>query len=282
MKQIKYLLFALACTLSASCMDGDDGDWNNPVTEDTANSFGNKYLTESNLITIAQLKNTYKFVINDGSYTEVKKPTQIKGVVTGNDIGGNIYNQISLQDETGAFIICIAQGGIFGYLPVGQEVLVELQGLYIGGYGKQGQAGTLYTSASGSTYVSRMARAVWNNHFKLVGKKTVTPIEVTDIKQLDLDNDCGKLVTLKGFTIYEADGKKVYAPSDGSATVQANCVNRSFKGVSNRTLVLRTSTYAKFANNPMPTGTVDVTGIATRYNSTWQILLRDERDVKAY
>lgn len=280
MKQIKYLLFALACTLCASCMDGDDGDWTDPATEETANTFGNPYITESNLITIAQLKSTYKSVIDNGSYTQVKNATQIKGVVTGNDIGGNIYNEIAIQDETGAFIICIAQGGLYGFLPVGQEVLIELQGLYIGGYGKQGQVGTLYTSKSGSTYVSRMARALWQQHYKLLGKKSVTPIEVTDIKQLNLEADCGKLITLKGVAISEANGTNTYAPDDGSATVQANCVNRTFKGISKNSLVLRTSTYAKFANVIMPMGTVDVTGVATRYNNTWQILLRNENDVK--
>lgn len=279
MKQIKYLLFALACTLSASCMDGDDGDWNNPVTEETKNHFGNPYLQATNLITIEQLKNTYNAVIESGGYTQVSEPTQIKGVVTGNDIEGNIYNEVSIQDETGAFIICIAQGGLFGYLPMGQEILVELEGLYIGGYGKQGEIGTPYTSKSGSTYVSRMARTLWNNHFKLLDKKAVTPILVSDIKQLDLKRDCGKLVTLKGVTIKEADGKAVYAPSDGSVPLTANCANRSFVGISNRTLVLRTSTYADFANSVMPTGSIDVTGIATRYNDTWQILLRTEDDV---
>ena len=280
MKQIKYLLFALACTLCASCMDGDDGDWTDPATEETANTFGNPYITESNLITIAQLKSTYKSVIDNGGYTQVKNATQIKGIVTGNDIGGNIYNEIAIQDETGAFIICIAQGGLYGYLPMGQEVLIELQGLYIGGYGKQGQVGTLYTSKSGSTYVSRMARALWQQHYKLLGKKSVTPIEVTDIKQLNLEADCGKLITLKGVTISEANGTNTYAPTDGSAAILSNCVNRTFKGINKNSLVLRTSTYAKFANVIMPTGTVDVTGVATRYNNTWQILLRNENDVK--
>ena len=280
MKQIKYLLFALACTLCASCMDGDDGDWTDPATEETANTFGNPYITESNLITIAQLKSTYKSVIDNGGYTQVKNATQIKGIVTGNDIGGNIYNEIAIQDETGAFIICISQGGLYGFLPVGQEVLIELQGLYIGGYGKQGQVGTLYTSKSGSTYVSRMARALWQQHYKLLGKKSVTPIEVTDIKQLNLEADCGKLITLKGVTISEANGTNTYAPTDGSAAILSNCVNRTFKGINKNSLVLRTSTYAKFANVIMPTGTVDVTGVATRYNNTWQILLRNENDVK--
>ena len=57
-------------------------------------------------------------------------------------------------------------------------------------------------------------------------------------------------------------------------------VHHSLNGESMNALVLRTSTYADFANSVMPTGTVDVTGVATRFNDTWQILLRTESDVK--
>ena len=278
MKQTKYILLAMICTLCASCMD--KGEWDNPLSDNTKTHYGNQTITESNLISIEQLKTQYANVISNGSYTQVTEPTQIKGVVTGNDIEGNIYNEVSIQDETGAFIICIAQGGLYGYLPVGQEILVELKDLYIGSYGQQGEIGTPYTSKSGSSYVSRMSRALWQQHYKLLDKKDVAPLEVTDLSQLDLKRDCGKLVTLKGVTIKEADGKAVYAPDDGSVTLTANCANRSFQGYSSSKLVLRTSTYADFANAVMPTGQLDVTGIATRFNSTWQILLRTESDVK--
>ena len=44
--------------------------------------------------------------------------------------------------------------------------------------------------------------------------------------------------------------------------------------------MLRTSTYADFANNVMPTGKIDVTGVFTRYRNTWQILLRTLSDVQ--
>jgi hypothetical protein len=46
-------------------------------------------------------------------------------------------------------------------------------------------------------------------------------------------------------------------------------------------VVVRTSTYADFANVAMPTGKVDITGIASRFNNTWQILMRTEKDIKS-
>ena len=95
------------------------------------------------------------------------------------------------------------------------------------------------------------------------------------MNQLDMDKDCGKLITLKGVEISVADGKEVYAPSGTGSTT----VSRSIKGMSN--VILYTSTYADFANSIMPTGKLDITGIASRYNSTWQIQIRTEDDVKS-
>jgi DNA/RNA endonuclease YhcR with UshA esterase domain len=71
----------------------------------------------------------------------------------------------------------------------------------------------------------------------------------------------------------------VFAPSDGSVPLTANCANRVISGLSN--VVVRTSTYADFAKTLLPTGLVDITGVATRYNDTWQILMRRLSDITA-
>ena len=286
MKTSKYILFALAVLgLTTSCQDGD---WDAPATENSIESYGNKYIQATNLKTIAELKELYKNEINNNSLKEVKTPLQIKGIVTGNDEGGNIYNSLYIQDNTGAIAISVGQGGLFGPFAVGQPVIVELQGLYVGGYGKQPQIGTTYTNPNkeGATpQVGRMSRYIWQNHYRLLLPDDeliigllVTPIEVKwNFNSLDLAQDCAKLITLKGVTLAEADGKAVFAPNDGSVSLTANCANRVISGVSN--VVLRTSTYADFANQIMPTERVDITGIATRYNDVWQLLMRTEADI---
>ena len=269
------------CTLLASCMaDSFDAP---STTADKV--FGNPSLTEKNVISIADLKSTYSSVISNNGMKQITDEIQIKGTVIGNDIEGNIYNEVFIDDGTGAFIICIAQGGIYGFLPVGQEILVDLKDLYIGAYGQQGEIGTPYTSASGSTYVSRMSRFLWNDHFKLIGSNpsSVTPEEFDQSRVSNasyLESHCGKLMTLKGVELQAADGKATFAPDDGSVPLTANCVNRNFKGISSSQLVLRTSTFADFAGNVMPEGKVNVTGIFTRYRNTWQILMRSINDIE--
>ena len=282
MKYISNIFLLAVCALLASCMADSYDDPQTPAEE----AYGNRAITETNCVTIAQLKSLYHTTIANSGMKEVTEDLQIKGTVIGNDIEGNIYNEVIIDDGTGAFIICIAQGGLYGYLPVGQQILIDLKGLYIGAYGQQGEVGTPYTSKSGSTYVSRMSRFLWANHYKLIGSANpsgVVPEEFDTSRMTDpsyLESHCGKLMTLKGVEISAADGKATFAPDDGSVALTANCANRNFKGISSSQLVLRTSTYADFAGNVMPTGKVDVTGIFTRFRNTWQILMRTESDIQ--
>ena len=277
------LLVPVLTNLISSCQDKD---WDSPSTEKGIEAYGNKYLKETNLKTIAEVIALYSNEINNNSLKEVKQPMQIKGIVTGNDEEGNIYNSLYIQDNTAAIAISISQSGLYAALPVGQEILIELQGLYIGGYGKQPQIGTTYTNPNkeGATpQVGRMSRYIWKDHYKLIGTVDVTKAVFKEVKwnfnSLDISKDCGKLITLKGVTLAEADGKAVFAPNDGSVPLTANCANRVISGLSN--VVVRTSTYADFAKTLLPTGLVDITGVATRYNDTWQILMRRLSDITA-
>ena len=274
-RAVFYLLLAPVSLLLLSCMDND---WDIPGTD--GSEYGNQAVTETNLVTIAQLKQKYATVIYNGGYEQFSIPTQIKGVVTGNDVQGNIYNQIAVEDGTGSIIICVAQGGLFGQLPVGCEILVELQDLYIGSYGQQPEIGTPYTNKNGRSYVSRMPRALWQGHFKIVSTKAVKPVEFdkTMLGNGDyLKENCGRLMTIQGVRFQGANGKKVFAADKDKDA--ANSVNRALMGISSNQLVVRTSTYADFANKPLPQGEVDITGIFTRYNNTWQVLIREESDI---
>lgn len=276
MKHIHYyIIIAFVSAIFTGCMDNR---WEIPGTD--GSEFGNEAVTETNLVSIAQLKQKYATVIYNGSYEQFNELTQIKGVVTGNDVQGNLYSQVAIEDGTGSMIICIAQGGLYGQMQVGREILIELKGLYIGGYGQQPEIGTPYTNANGRTYVSRMSRAIWQQHYKLLGMKSVSPVDFDKTKLGNanyMKENCGRLMTIRGVKFQGANGKKVYAADKDKDA--ANSVNRSLQGISSNQLVVRTSTYADFAKTPLPQGEVDITGIFTRYNNTWQVLIREESDV---
>lgn len=281
-----------------SCMDDD---WKAPSGDTPA--YGNNTLQEKNVVSIAELKTKYgitKDMINDT--VRIDEGIQIKGVVTGNDAEGNIYNEIALQDETGGILVCIAQGGLCGQMQVGQEVLIDLGGLYIGAYRSQPQIGVPYTSTSASgaksTYPSRIARAEWQTRFKLIGKPDATKLVAKEFdyeslkgNETELYKYAGCLVKATGVGFAKADGKTTYAPkSEGASTGYG--VMRAFKNMTTgkdyttNEFGVRTSCYSDFAAEKLPEGKLTVTGILTcyksqtKYKATAQILMRQQSDVQ--
>jgi hypothetical protein len=272
-RNITIALMMGLLTAFTSCIDKD---WDTPV----GYTYGNNNIEETNVISIAQLKKQFASSISTGyAYDKVTSDIKIKGVVTGNDNGGNIYNEISLQDATGAILVCIRASGLFAYMPVGQTLLIDLKDLYVGNYGNQGQIGTPYTNEKGKTYLG-MTSNVWEQHVKLIGEpdkaNLPTPLDFTP--DLNLADHCGELIVFKNVSFTDADGKATFAPD--AAKDAGNGVDRTFVGYSSSKVVLRTSAFCDFANSIMPTGKVNVTGIATRYSNKWQIYMRTINDIE--
>ena len=280
MKAFKYFTIAVSCLLFAAC---EKTEWD-VITPNGATLYGNNSIDDNNIVTIAQLKQDYPNVFASTDQNAlVDKDIKIKGRVTANDIRGNIYKQFMIQDETGAIIVAVNESGISGYLAEGQEIVLDLKGLYIGGYRQQPEIGAPYNVTS----IGRMNKDVFQKHFKFTSS-AIQPVQPIDFDvNMNKDEHCGKLVTLKGVTFSDANGTNTYAPGDGSATITGGCVNRGLTGYSTSKLVIRTSTYAKFAANKLPYDevnkrpqVVNITGIATRYSNTWQILIRKESDIE--
>lgn len=272
----RYMFLAIAITSMglAACMDKD---WEAPQFDEPL--YGNNSIMKEEgdkVITIGELKEKYSSLINDSTdgVKEITEDWQLQVVVNGNDEGGNLYKQISIQDHTGAIIVGINGSNLYPYMPVGQQLLINLKGLYIGGYRKQAQIGALYRDGIG-----RMDTDVWEQHVRLL-----KPGEIeARVDTVDFDENAdkyalsGRIVRLSGVTI-SGEGTQVLAPEDGSVTLTSNCANRLINNKSS--LVLRTSSYSKFANRAIPKGKVDVYGVCTRFNNTWQILMRTESDLQ--
>ena len=151
MRRLSIFFSAIAALLLASCMDSGYDDVEKDSTGVTIDT--------TNIVPIQQLKERYRSTITGSGMTQITEDIQIKGWVTGNDNGSNLYNEISLQDNSGAIIVAINKGGLAGLLPVGQQVVFNLKGLYIGGYGTQAEIGGVYSNAkTGNTSIGGMDR----------------------------------------------------------------------------------------------------------------------------
>ena len=271
MKAIKYLsILALTLFTATSCMNEfDEPDFKVPP-------FGNNEIGEANY-TIADLKAKFASTISGNNVVEITQDIVIEGVVVADDAAGNVYKQIIINDETGAIVIGINDVGLYAMTPIGQRVRIDCKGLKIGGYGKMAQIGSLYNGK-----VGRMSKSVYQEHVRLIGEPNpmyseLVP-EVIDGSYFTNENmeNLAKYVRLENVTITEADGTATWAPEELQYN---NVVERHIK-MGNTNLVLRMSTYADFANEAMPTGSLNVNGVLTRYNNYWQFVISSTSDIE--
>lgn len=276
---------AVATLLLTACMDGEKSlfsyqynEWDEPTIVNPP--YGNNNIDMTNIVTIAELKAhpTYKDAIANSTNKLVTDDLKLRVRVTGNDIGGNLYKQFAAQDNTGAVIVAVNQGGLCGYLAEGQEIIIDLKGLYVGGYGNQFEIGQPYNGQIG-----RMSKDVWNTHFRLIGDidaNAIRPIDFNLVKDA-INGNAGRLVVLKDVTFANADGTQTLITGTASG---GNYYQQKIDGLDN--VVVRTSSYADFASMILPYNTetnqkvpCTITGIATRYRDTWQIMIRKTSDL---
>ena len=279
---IKYLCgLCLLCVLCVSC---HETEWDVPSFENGA-PYGNNDLTEDGVISVSALMTKYSSDIKPFSCTEITEDIKIRVIVTGNDIQGNLYNSIAVEDvETGSpIIVCISGSDLFGYMPVGQELLIDLKGLYFGCYGGQPQIGTPYTNAAGNTFPSRMSNSIWQKHFKLIGTANPERVESIDFPTtLNVKEHAGKLMTIRNVSVQGANGKVKWASKEDAGTFTS--VQKYFVGMS-QNIMIYTSTFADFANTPIPTGKMNLTGIwkvyqtDTKYDPKWELVIRSFDDI---
>lgn len=284
-KNIRTFFYTCLVGCAISAATACQGDWDEPSLSQPP--YGNSSITDDGIITIAELKAKYPNVFaSTDQNAQITEPIKIRGRVTGNDLGSNIYKQFMLQDETGAIIVAVNQSGMHGFLAEGQEIVIDLKDLYIGGYRKQPEIGQPYNGTS----IGRMNKELFQKHYKYVGQPDATKLDTLDFDiNMSKEDHCGKLVRLRNVSFTPVAGLGTFAPDttqDKTVQLVGGCVNRQLNEYSSSQLVIRTSTYAKFAARKLPYDEVnkkplvgDIVGIATRYNNTWQILIRKESDI---
>ena len=273
MKTRNIILLALTALLAVSCHS-----WDDPAEDAGMNSYGNKDLKESNVVQISDLLTKYKSEITSGGMKQITDACQIKGIVTSSDEGGNIYKNLYVVDGTGGLYLKIDKSSLYAEVAVGQCILFDLKGFWIGGYGQQPHIGGTPYESNGQLRIGNITRNTWAEHYKLIPDiegLSAKPITTNDISALDIDKDFGKVVTLVGVKMKNANGTEVFAAGSSGSVDQEIAGQIS-------SVVVRTSTFAKFAKMVMPTDKIDITGVISRYGDTWQILIRTISDIQPY
>ena len=269
-----YLLMLIAAFVMVGCADNFDRP---PIVEPTAAN-ADKVNT-----TIYDLKFKYwddaRNYIDTIGQTEAGEDIIIKGRVVSSDETGNIYKSLVIQDETAALALSINQSSLYTTYRLGQEVVINATGMYIGKYNGLQQLGYPEWYAQGNAWEATfMAPEFFQEHAEMNGFPKVNEVDTLVVSLGSLPSDpaglCqwqSQLVRLDDVMFTEADGKAVFAEDDASA-------NRTLQDLNGNTIIVRNSNYADFRSQKLPIGTGSVVGILSYYGTAWQLLLRSAED----
>lgn len=257
----KYMtLFALAGAMSlASCDKYNRPDEPNARIETDQSTVATH--------TIAQLKALYA-----GRPTTITDDVVVEATMASDDTEGNLYRVAYVQDATGGIELKLSLGNLSTIYPQGSKVLLKAKGMTLGRYGGQINLGYASNSDRYETayYPEKLVPQVLG--FRSTG--SITPKSVT-IDALSPSMQ-GQLIRLEGVQFIQTEIGQTYAAPE-NRNDQAN-VNRTLIDRSGRTIIVRTSSYAKFAGRLVPTGSGSITALLTYFNTTPQLLLLRERD----
>ena len=262
------LLTAFAIT---SCVKDDDYDIPDPNGKKPLPDYSGQVVSFANVLT--------KVTASVATYTADEA---IEGYVISSDEGGNFYKKIYIQnaDKNQGLSVAIDKSGLYTEFPVGAKIQLRLKDLTTQlnnsaievGYGT-------YTAKSGRVSVGTMAEAIYKKHLFDTGeRKTVAELAKVSnsIQEVSTEAHVDQLITLKGVHFpTDAVGKTLYDKSNalGGAT------NYKLTDANGKTIIFRTSSYAKFKDEKVPAGEVEVTGVLTKFNKDYQFMISNYADL---
>ena len=275
------LLYIASALLAFAGFTSCDDDWETPPSGAPTVPAGITANTS-----IADFKDQY-WSTERNSATEIGKTADgkdiiIRGRVVSSDSAGNIYKNLVIQDlETGdGLTISLDTTSIYKTWQIGQEVVINLTGLYAGMYNNLFQLGGLgeYNGAPSMTFA---AASTFKEHAWCDGLSNWQEIDTTEVTLAELraaNNNpeqrrhyMSRIVRIKDVR-WDGGGKLTFAEP---ASV-ANNTNRYIKDSDNNRIIVRNSSHATFQGVVLPKGTGSVTGILSYYGTDgWQLMLNN-------
>ncbi len=201
--------------------------------------------------------------------------TIIRGRVISSDQTGNIYKSVIIYDGSAALNLSINAYDLYQTYQFGQEVVIDVTELNIGGYNglmQLGGEGT-YNNAPSMTFMDSEVFAAHAQVDGLSNPQLVDTISATIPDVLAAKQSTEGLILWQSRLVrfdnvrWDAPGKP-YAEGTSST-------NRYIIDESGNQLLVRNSAYASFKNELLPQGYGSVTGILSYYGTDWQLMLID-------
>lgn len=279
----KSLLYIASLMLSATALTSCDDDFARPPIVMPESEMAGK-----ENITIAGLKDLYWQ--NENNYavqTTVNAEGNdliLKARVISTDINSTLYNYIYLEDETGGMSIAARQvkssQKLATQFALGQEVYVNVTGLYAGRYAGLFQLGAL-SDKGGTTFLEN---AVLLEHMQANGLAEPELITYKDVTLAELKAALNSQETVRSMmaTSVKISGVTFSQPGAKFIPTEGQDNSIAFKDADGNSMVIRLNRYCTFGRDLIPSGTGSIKGILGFFNNDWQLIINSIDDLEGF
>ena len=277
----KSLLAAVALTAAASTLTGCDEDLAVPPLSIPQSDWKANMTIADFKAKYWQTADNYNTLIgtnDDGS------DIILGGRIIANDISGNIYQNVILQDETAAVTIAVAMKDMNKKYKVGEEMFINVTGLYAGKYSGLFEIGKddVYTSGSTTTpQIGKMEEDVFLAHAQLNGlpdpsKVKVIEMTIDQFNQNKTNVDFvqkyqSQLIRLNGVS-FGGGGEETWGERGTSHNT------RYLYNQAGQSIAVDNSGMSDFNDQVLPAGHGDIIAIASYFRSAFQLVFVNNTD----
>ncbi len=267
-KIIKLSLLISIALIVTSCNNNDDLNAPNLACEEIA------WTKNKEVVDIVSIANS--------TPTEYLNDDFIEAYVTSNDERGNFFKTVHLQTiPTGntspiGIVLSLDGNGLFGkrFTP-GKKVTISLKGLYYAIVDGSLKIGSLFEGQVGRILERDIPLHVFASCNEKVSEETL--VRTLPISTAINNSTLNTLIDLENVQFADASlARTLYDVDSGGGATNHTLIDRT----TGQTAILRTSSFAQFSGNKVPTGTGKIRGVLTKFGSTFQFLVRDMSDFR--
>lgn len=205
-----------------------------------------------------------------GGLDDITTDVIVKGVVIANDKSGIIYKAIFIEDDSAGIQIPIDQKNMFNTFAIGQTVYVKCKGLALGE-----DAGTYQLGYNLEGTISSIPSSLFSSHIFLDGWPETAPAPVV-LNSSNFANvrNMNRLVKFENISF--PDANQVFC------SLGSTFADHQIGTIPLTSLALYVSPYASYALDTIPSGTGSVTGILVKYNTMYELMIRDLNDLDGF
>jgi hypothetical protein len=231
--------FILIILLSAMAIAGCKKEFDTPPV---------KILPVGSVLSIAELRALYV-----DKTVKIIGDSSIYAIVTADERSGNLYKNIFIEDNTGAINVRLNNsGGLYE----GDSIRIYLKNCYVSRYNGMLQLDSVSAD---------------NNVVKQATGRKRQPLDAT-IDQLK--NLQARLVRINQCEFTGADLGKTW-----SDAVNQSTQNRTLTDCNGNTVLVRSSGYASFANQVIPSGNGSLIAVVSEFNGDMQLYIRNPAEL---